>query len=186
MLVLWRRHTNDCWHRDEGRDYLKCRCPIWVDWRVSGRRIRKPLGLRDWQVAQQRAREMEATGLTSGGAPVTVEEAFKKFEADAIARDLRKSTLRKYSLMRRNLTTFCENRGLIFLRQLDVDPVREFRNTWKPNARTAAKTLERLRSFLKFCLDSDWIEKNPAKAIKAGKVDDADVLPFSEQEIEQI
>jgi integrase len=43
--------------------------------------------------------------------------------------------------------------------------------------------LERLRGFFKFCVDSDWIEKNPAKAIKAGKVEDADVLPFSDAEV---
>lgn len=135
--------------------------------------------MRDWQIAQQRAREMEATGLVQGGAPITVDEAFKKFIADAEARNLRKSTLRKYDLMHRNLIVFCQNRGLVFLRQLDVDQVREFRNTWKLNSLTASKSLERLRSFFKFCLDSDWIEKNPAKAIKAGKVEEADVLPFT-------
>ena len=74
----------------------------------------------------------------------------------------------------------------MFLRQLDVDQLRDFRSTWKLNARTAAKTLERLRSFFKFCLDSDWIEKKPAKSIKAGKVEDADVLPFSDEEVEKI
>jgi len=144
------------------------------------------LNLRDWQVAQQRAREMEATGLVSGGAPVTIDEAFHKFIADANARGLKQPTLRKYDLMHRNMTTFCQTRGLIFLRQFTVDEVREFRNTWKLNARTAAKSLERLRSFFKFCLDSDWIEKNPAKAIKAAKVEDAEVLPFSHQEVEQV
>jgi site-specific recombinase XerD len=59
--------------------------------------------------------------------------------------------------------------------------------TWKVVAvRTSAKALERMRSFFKFCLESDWIEKNPAKAIKAGKVEDADVLPFDESEVEEI
>jgi integrase len=186
MLNLYRRHQKHCPHRHKGRDHLKCRCPIWVDWRVSGKRIRKPLGLRDWQVAQQRAREMEATGLVQGGAPITVDEAFKKFIADAEARNLRKSTLRKYDLMHWNLIAFCQNRGLVFLRQLDVDQVREFRNTWKLNSLTASKSLERLRSFFKFCLDSDWIKKNPAKAIKAGKVEEADVLPFTYKEVEKI
>jgi site-specific recombinase XerD len=90
-----------------------------------------------------------------------------------VARNLTKGTPRKYNLMHRNLNAFCQNRGLVFLRQLDVDQLREFRNTWKLNARTAAKTLERLRSFFNFCLDSDWIEKNPAKALKPAKVEDA-------------
>jgi hypothetical protein len=142
MLVLRRRHTQTCSHKDDGREYLKCRCPIWIDWRVSGKRIRKPLHLRDWQVAQQRAREMEATGRGDSGAPVSVEDAVKKFLADAVSRNLRKSTLRKCELMQRTLTDFCTNPGLVFLRQLNVDQVREFGNTWKLNARTAGKTLE--------------------------------------------
>lgn len=130
---------------------------------------------------------MEASGIgTESGTPMTVDVALRKFLADAEARNLRKSTLRKHKLIQRNLDSFCQNRGLVFLRQLDVDQVREFRNTWKLNARSAAKTLERLRSFFKFCQDSDWIEKNPAKAIKAGKVEDADVLPFSDDEVEKI
>jgi site-specific recombinase XerD len=184
MLILWRRHIKRCPHNS--RDNLRCHCPIWIDWRISGKRIRKPLHLHDWQVAQKRARDTEANGAPQGGVPLTVDDALKKFWADAVARELRKSTLRKYELMHRNLTTFCQNRGLVFLRQLDVDQLREFRNTWNLNARTAAKSLERLRSFFRFCLDSDWIEKNPANAIKAAKVEDADVLPFSDQEIKKI
>jgi site-specific recombinase XerD len=117
---------------------------------------------------------------------MSVVDAVKKFLADAVSRNLRKSTLRKCELMQRTLTDFCTNRGLVFLRQLNVDQVREFRNTWKLNARTARKTLERIGSLFKFCADSDWIEKNPARAIKAAKVDDADVQPFDDQEIQMI
>jgi integrase len=186
MLVLWRRHTEDCSHIDEGRKYLKCRCPIWLDWRVGGKRIRKPLNTRDWQNAQRSAREMEAVGITESTSPVTVEEAYKKFLADAVARNLRKSTLRKHDLMSRTLASFCQDRGFVFLRQLGIDQVRDFRNSWKLNPLSAAKSLERLRSFFKFCIDSEWIDKNPAKAIKAGKVEDADVLPFNDQEITKI
>ena len=88
--------------------------------------------------------------------------------------------------MQRKLQEFCEQHGNIFLRQLGIDQVREFRNTWKLNPRTAAKSLERLRSFFKFCVDSEWIDKNPAKAIRSAKVEDADVLPFNENEVKKI
>jgi integrase/recombinase XerC len=129
---------------------------------------------------------MEATGIPDNGAPLTVEEAYKKFVADLTARNLRKSTIRKHELMQRKLQEFCQDHGYIFLRQLGIDQVREFRNTWKLNPRTAAKSLERLRSFFKFCVDTEWIDKNPAKAIKSAKVEDADVLPFAVQEVNKI
>jgi site-specific recombinase XerD len=186
MLVLWRRHEKRCKYADNGRDHLKCHCPIWIDWRIGGKRIRKPIGTRDWQNAQRISRDMEATGIPSNGAPLTIEEAYQKFIADLTARSLRPSTIRKHELMQRKLQTFCERHGYIFLRQLGIDQVREFRNTWKLNPRTAAKSLERLRSFFKFCVDSEWIEKNPAKAIKSAKVEDADVLPFNESEVKKI
>jgi integrase len=157
-----------------------------MDWRVGGKRVRKPLNTRDWQNAQRSAREMEAIGITESTSPVTVEEAYKKFIAAHTANNLRKSTLRKHDLISRQLTSFCEDRGYIFLRQLGVDQVRDFRNTWKLNSLSASKTLERLRSFFKFCMDSEWIEKNPARSIKSGKVEEPDVLPFSDQEIAKI
>jgi len=186
MLVLWRRHTDNCPHLDEGRDYLKCRCPIWIDWRIGGKRVRKPLNTRDWQNAQRTAREMEAVGITESTSPVTVEEAYKKFLAAATANNLRKSTLRKHDLISRQLSSFCQDRGYIFLRQLNVDQVRDFRNSWKLNSLSASKSLERLRGFFKFCVDSEWIERNPASAIKAGKIEEPDVLPFNDQEVTKI
>ena len=148
--------------------------------------MRKALGIRDWQAAQLRAREMEASGLTSGGVPITIEDALDKFIADATARGLRKPTLQEYDLLRRQLLDFCKNRGLVFLRQLDIAQVRDFRASWKLSARTAVKTLERLRSFLKFCVEWEWLDKNPAKAIKPGKVEDAEILPFSQSEVDKI
>jgi hypothetical protein len=60
MLSLFRWHTKDCRHTT--RDSRDCQCPIWYDWTLpDGQRIRKSLGLRDWQAAQQRARGMEAS-----------------------------------------------------------------------------------------------------------------------------
>jgi hypothetical protein len=55
MLVLWRRHANECPH--DSRDSRRCACPIWFDWRIGGKRIRKPMKTKDWQVAQIKARQ---------------------------------------------------------------------------------------------------------------------------------
>lgn len=107
MLVLWRRHEKQCKYADDGRDHLKCRCPIWIDWRIGGKRIRKPIGTRDWQNAQRISRDMEATGIQNKGAPLTIEEAYEKFIADLTARSLRQSTIRKHELMQKKLQAFC-------------------------------------------------------------------------------
>jgi hypothetical protein len=54
MLSLYRRHLKSCAHRDEGREYRRCRCPVWVDGTVGNQEILKSLGLRDWQKAQEK------------------------------------------------------------------------------------------------------------------------------------
>jgi integrase len=80
MLNLWRRHTKKCPH-DE-REYVRCQCPIWIDWTTTtGGRIRKPPGLRDWQAAQRRARDMEADGLTAISAPTKYPGNGKRLKA---------------------------------------------------------------------------------------------------------
>ena len=57
MLNVYRRHSPSCPH--QSREYNRCRCRIWYDWNIDGKRITKPIGTRDWQRAQQLAREME-------------------------------------------------------------------------------------------------------------------------------
>jgi hypothetical protein len=35
MLTIFRRHKKSCEHRQEGRSYRRCRCPISVEgWRI--------------------------------------------------------------------------------------------------------------------------------------------------------
>ena len=52
MLTAYRRPRKNCSHRDEGRKYRRCRCPIWVDGFLNGDEIRESLKLRDWKRAQ--------------------------------------------------------------------------------------------------------------------------------------
>jgi integrase len=84
MLILWRRHIKSC--PLNSREKLRCVCPIWIDWRIGGQRIRKPIGLRDWQRAQQRARDWEAEGFADAGKVQIVKEACDRFLNDAKAR----------------------------------------------------------------------------------------------------
>jgi hypothetical protein len=70
-----------------------------MDWTLQdGQRIRKSLGLKDWQAAQRRAREMEADGISSGGETVTVQQAIEAFEND-VKTDIEPSTLKQYKII---------------------------------------------------------------------------------------
>jgi integrase/recombinase XerD len=157
---------------------------IWVDGTVNGVEIRTSLHTRDWQKAQEIAREWETEGQqTKQAQPLTLEEAGNKFIADAEARGLREPTLYKYRLLFRQLEEFGTSEGLRFLRECDLDFVRRFRASW-PNRNIAArKKLEALKAFFRFCWDSDWIPNNPATRLKPPKISDPPTMPFSREEV---
>ena len=159
-----------------------------MDWRTNGKRKRKSINTRDWDIAQQWAREQEANHLLGEAVePEIIAVACDKYLADASKRALSEGTLRKYRLLFRKLNRFCEEHGIVLLSQLSTDHLRKFfRNTWKLSPRTATNELARLKTFLSFCADSRWIKSNPAKTLKAPKVTKLAVVPFSEEEITEL
>ena len=190
MLTIYRRHRRECEHRSEGRKYRRCRCPIWVDGVLSGREIRKSLGLANWEKAQGIVREWETEGAQGSDdgkeqAP-SVEEACADFLADAGARNLQEATLYKYRLLFKHLQAFAAQRGLRNLHEFDVPALRKFRTGWKDSPIAAVKKLERLRAFFRYCQQAGWIADNPAVQLQNPRVPDKATLPFTRDEVAKI
>jgi integrase/recombinase XerD len=76
--------------------------------------------------------------------------------------------------------------GPLSLRSLSVDEIRTRVQGWKLAPITKQKRLEMLRSFFRFCVDSSWMDRNPAKAVRPPVVKQRPTLPFNQQEMEQI
>jgi integrase/recombinase XerD len=187
MLTLYRRHKPTCPHFAEGRRYHHCKCRIWVDGVLGEREIRLSLGLRDWTKANKKVQEWEAKEqVTERAAPVTLAEAWKSMLADLEARKLSDSTLRKYKLLKGQMTAFAETAGLHFLPELDLDTLGRFRTTWKDGPRTAAKKLERLRAFFRYAHERRWVESNPASLIKTPRVSTRPTMPLTRDEMVKI
>ena len=188
MLNLYRRHVRKC--PNDSRDNLRCQCPIWMDWTQGSTRLQKSLGIRDWQAAQRRARDMDADGidayLTGDSGALTVQKATDDFQADA-KNNIQTPTLKLYRILLTRLNDYCKQHGYIFLKQLGVVQVREFRNSWTTySPRTAGKHIERLKRFFSWCVENGWLKESPAKPLKSPKVGDTDVVPFNEEEIDKI
>jgi integrase len=191
MLTIFRYHTKKCLY--DSRDEQRCRCPIHVDWTSDGHRLQKALGIQDWQAAQRKARDMEADGIEAylagvngNNSALTVQKATNDFEADA-KNDIEPSTLKQYKILLSRLNDYSKQHGYVFLRQLGVVQVREFRgswNTWSP--RTSSKHIERLKRFFRWCVENGWLKDSPAKPLKSPKVGETDVVPFTEEEVEEI
>lgn len=189
MLRLYRRHRTSCPNRSERVRNCKARCPIYVEGTLRGESVRKALDLTSWEAATDLIRSWEIAGEIGEVAPAipTIAEAIEKFLADAKSRHLGWESLRKYEiLLSRRLLPWCESEGYRLLKHLDVDRAREFRNSWDDGATYAGKNLERLRAFFRFCVDADWITKNPARAIKMPRSTQPPTLPFTPDEVARI
>jgi integrase/recombinase XerD len=188
-LALYRLHSSSCSHRAKGRRWTRCTCSIWVQGSLGGKWVKKSLNTRDWSVAAATIHEWEAAREIGGKLFVvpTINEALQKYFDDAEARHLAPSTIRKRrELLDGKLLPYCKSKGHEQLKDLTIDTLRNFRKTWKFAATSAVKRLEYLRGFLRFCEESEWIERNPAKAIKPPRVTQKPTLPFDDVEIERI
>lgn len=187
MLTIYRRHKKSCKHRDEGRDYRRCRCPIWVDGSLAGQEIRKALGELDWERAQKSAREWEANGglpAPEAEQAISIEKAKDEYLADARARKLKDSTIDRHRILFRQLEAFAASEGIRYLKELDTPTLTKFRASWKGKSGLAdLKKLERLRSFFKFTQANGYTEQNPAAAIRSPKIRPSPTLPFSQEEM---
>ena len=178
MLTVYRRHRAGCKHRS--RRYKGCSCPLWVQGVLRGETMRKSLDLTNWEAAQKLVREWE---VNSPEERLTVEQAANKFTADNEARKLTDRMQRKYKTVVGELK---EEFGSLPIRSITVDDLRQIREGWKLAPVTTQKRLEMLRSFFRFCVDSGWMEKNPARLIKLPVARFAPTLPFTDEEMKKI
>jgi integrase len=76
--------------------------------------------------------------------------------------------------------------GDVMVRAITVDDLSNFRESWTVGPTTAKNTIERMRSFFKFCVEPDWIERNPAKLIAPPKILSIERRPYEPEEIKVI
>ena len=189
MLTIYRRHRKACEHRNDGRKYRRCRCPIWVDGFLGRQEIRKSLATRDWEQAQEEIRDWESKGREvsdNQAEPISIAQAVDEYLADAEARNLHEKTVYKYRLLFRQLNCFAGAQGVRFVKELNTATLRKFRASWKDGNLAALKKLERLRSFFRLAQDNGWLVENPAKKIGNPKVTIRPTLPLSHDEMIRI
>jgi site-specific recombinase XerD len=177
MLNLYRRHRANC--KSSARR-AKCSCPIWVQGVLRGESIRKSLDLTNWEAASRLIRDWEVEGPVPA---MTVKEATARFISDRESMKLSEAMIRKY----RNVAAELDREfGDTPLRSITTDRLRRLRESWKLASITMQKRVEMIRKFFTFCLDSDWIEKNPTRGVEAPPVKYDPTLPFTDGEMEKI
>lgn len=211
-LNLYRRHRPDCegGHPFDSRSgefeerkktWRKCACNVFASGTLAGKFKRKYTGKCDWSQAKAVAAQWE--GANAWEAPLeTAEVAPAKAEKERISileatsayiarsknREIQGSTLAKYQTFVKQLVAYCDSRGYVMLDQLTVADMDRFYASWKDGKRARAKKLERLNSFIKFCLKREWLAKDIAEDLQApeGSSIPANKTPYSDEELERV
>jgi integrase len=216
-LALYRRHRRDCkgGHPEELRTseyderkkgWSRCECPIFVSGSLAKAFRRRSTGRWQWDEAKLVAEELEKAGNWEGTSPspapallteptplprVTIDRAIKGFTAE-FEEDSAPNTQKKYRILLAKLKAFGDSRGYVMLDQWTPPDVREMRSSWEVAPQTAAKNMSTVKAFFEFCLENEWIARNPARLVKNRRTrDSADrrneqKLPFSDDELKRM
>lgn len=159
---------------------------MWMDGTDEhGQRHRHSLKTRDWNTALQRIAQIEAGTPTpqaiAPGTGIPVSIAIEKYLADCIARNLAKNSIDAYTNTLKHLGEHFKGKSLA---DVTVDVLTDYR---KIRATVAARSsrgeITELRTFFRFCVDREWIAKNPAKSLRLPKAQGEPTMPFTDKEV---
>jgi site-specific recombinase XerD len=204
MLSLYRRHRKKCGYRGKGREHIKCACPIWCDGYLNDKDYRKSLKTRDWQRALRLVDRLEhphagrsdLIPCEQAGCNQRVEagrcDKHRRALRQAIEAyfqensDLAHGTLRNYRRCLKFLETWFApaNPDVHEIAREKLSQYRAFR---KIAGSTWTKELEIIRSFFRFCVTNEWLNKSPAADVKMPKnLKPTDKEPYSRNDIVKI
>ena len=190
MLKPLKRHYAPCKRREWDQGYTRCGCPVWIRGTLKGKRVTVSAAkylpepdCRDlergrdlavlWERTGQLGRPPEYAPIVSNGASEadlpTVEMAVAAYIQAAKDQGISDATLYKKRLVfEKFLRSFCAQKGIRFLPELDLTVLREWRGTWKVEALTRAKRQGEVIGFIWFCERAGWFPRNYATEITRG------------------
>jgi integrase len=218
-LNLYRRHGSHCpggralhemtYEADElRRGWKKCYCPIYASGTLSGRFNRKNTERIAWIDAKAVAADWETAGSWDGpvkpveqpmapappaeeasSSRIRIADAVRAYLAIREGAGIAPATLRKHRTFTKKLASFADDRGYVMLDQFTSTDIDVFYGTWKLGVRAKGKALGTLRGFFRFCMNREWLPKNPVShdlkpPLGASRV--ANKVPFTDEELERI
>ena len=170
------------------RGYLAKETEI-VNGRLRPKRVFGSLGCTDWTPAEREMAKLyergrfpsaEAGTKAKDSGAVTIRFAVDRYltsRKDSSCDPIGKDTHNHYaSLLDQRLIPFCAERDILYIRDFEsTDLCKQFTESWQQLRRNAGEflamstrrtELQRFRTFLKSCVDNDWMAKSGAQKIK--------------------
>ncbi len=188
IITIFVRHSADC--KYAGDEFEKrCRCPKHLRWTHEHKQHRLSAHTRSWAEAESRKREIE--DQLAGRVPeVKPEEAKRDVQAciDIFLQDKKNqgvtgAVIGKYTRELDRLREYCEDNRVFTVQGITRELLTGFCATWPelyPSTYTRAKVRERVRSFLRYCYEAQWIPRIPALA--KIKIEEPPTLPLTADE----
>jgi site-specific recombinase XerD len=117
----------------------------------------------------------------------TIQQAVELFVNFKTSEGLDSNVLKKYIRELDRLRQFMDKRMAFHVADMSLELLTEYRGKWMdqyPSSTTRQKVQERLRTFLRYCYDAQWLDRVPK--LSAIHVDEPPTLPLTDQEYEEL
>jgi integrase/recombinase XerD len=189
IITIFVRHTKDC--KYAGDEFEKrCRCRKHFRWSQDRKQHRVSAGTRSWAEAEEAKRRLE--DQLAGRIPdeVKAAEAQRGLQAsiDIFLQDKKNQGITdkvvgKYTRELCRLREYCERERIFTVQGITRELLTGFCATWPelyPSTYTRSKVRERVRSFLRYCYEAQWIPRIPPLA--KIKIDEPPTMPLTADE----
>jgi integrase/recombinase XerD len=188
VITIFVRHSAKC--KYAGDEFYKgCKCRKHLRWSRGGEQHRKAAGTRTWAEAEDKKRELE--DQLSGRIPEVKAEQEQRdtqacidiFLQDKKNQGITEKVIGKYTRELARLRTFCESKSVYTVQGITRELLTGFCATWPdlyPSSTTRSKVRERVRSFLRYCYEAQWIARIPP--LPKIKIDEPPTMPLSAAE----
>ena len=188
VITIFVRHSTDCkYHGDEF--CKRCDCKKHLRYTIHGKQIRKKTGCRSWAAAEEKKRELEdqLAGRTPEAKPEQerrdTQDCIDVFLQDKRNQGVTEKVIGKYTRELARLKAHCERNNVFTVQGITRELLTGFCATWPeyyPSSYTRSKVRERVRSFLRYCFEAQWIARIPA--LPKIKIEEPPTLPLTAAE----
>jgi len=207
-LTLYRRHRKGCEAgrpedertsqlEENRKGWKRCTCKIHASGTLAGRFNRKQTGTRVWDEAKAISDAWFAADSWEAPRPIppplekpspSILEATDSFLSNRKQRGLARATEGKYITFVKQLRAFADSKGYRFMAELRIPDMDVFYADWKDGKRAKARKLNKLKTFVKFCLRRKWITEDITIDLEPpeGSSIPANKSPFTDEELNRI
>jgi len=186
VITIYVRHSADCKYKGD-ESYRRCHCRKHLRWTLGGKQYRRKAGTRSWGDAEQVKADLFAqlTGRKPDtvAAEMLIEDAVRLFVEDKQAQGVTAGVAGRYQTELSRLLDYCTGQRVLTVKGITREVLTGYASTWEKtyaSSNTRAGVRERLRSFLRYCYEAQWLERIPA--VTRVIADEAPTMPLTDEE----